>query len=130
MWPYNSNKFPWTNLHGFNLDWVIETVKSYTEKVDDLLGQIDTLFDTYEKKNNLTNARKLSETGNFTGTWFGYAVTWFTERIAQLFTLVDSNADQIQFLTDQFQDGATGLIIECGFFTDNDINNSYDGGVW
>lgn len=30
------NKYPYTNLHNENQDWIIETIKEYTEKVDQL----------------------------------------------------------------------------------------------
>lgn len=117
------NKFPWTNLHGFNLDWVIETVKSYTSKVDELAQEIEDFSDTYETKVNITNARKLSPSGNFTGTWFGKTFT-------KIFGKVDDNADMIEYLTNQFSDGRTGLVIDGGFFEETGIDKNYDGGVF
>ena len=33
---FNWNKFPWTNLHELNLDWIIQTVKTLENKVDEL----------------------------------------------------------------------------------------------
>ena len=56
------NKFPWVNTHGFNLDWVIETVKSLQSTVENFVTT------DFETKTNVTDNRKLSENGNFTGT--------------------------------------------------------------
>lgn len=42
---------------------------------------------------------------------------------------VDSNTDQIQFITSQFEEGATGLVIDGGFAGETEINKQYDGGV-
>lgn len=67
----NFNKFPWTNLHGFNLDWVIEKVKECISTVESMAQAIAEFPAKYETKENITTARKLSPTGNFTGTWFG-----------------------------------------------------------
>lgn len=117
------NKFPWTNLHGFNLDWVIETVKSYVSKVDELEEDIKVIDDTYEKKETITVERKLSPTGNFSGTWFG-------NTFSKVFGKVDSNTDQIEYLTNQFSDGRTGLVIDGGFFEQTGIDKNYDGGVF
>lgn len=33
---FNWNKFPWTNLHDLNLDWIIQTVKQLENKVAEL----------------------------------------------------------------------------------------------
>lgn len=65
------NKFPWTNLHGFNLDWVIEKVQECISTVSELTQEIADISETYETKENITTQRKLSPTGNFTGTWWG-----------------------------------------------------------
>jgi len=116
-------KFPWTDMHGFNLDWVIETVKSYTSKVDELGQEIQDISDTYETKENITNSRKLSPSGNFTGKWNGKTYTEF-------YGEVDSNSDTLQYLVKQFSDGRTGLVIDGGFFEETGINKNYDGGVF
>lgn len=65
------NKTPWTNLHGFNLDWVIETVKECKSLVDGIVQEVTDIFKTYVTKTEMSNNRKLSETGDFTGTWKG-----------------------------------------------------------
>lgn len=119
------NKFPWSNLHGFNLDWVIQTVQECKSTVDGIVEEVNGIFEKYVTKENLTNTRKLSESGDFTGTLCNSLKT-ACEVVAE----IDTNSDQIEFLTDQFSDGATGLVIECGFFTDGDIDKNYDGGVW
>ena len=36
---FNWRKFPWTNLHDLNLDWIIQTVKTLEENLADAIGQ-------------------------------------------------------------------------------------------
>lgn len=118
------NKFPWTNMHGFNLDWVIETVKSYVGKVDELEQELQEFDGKYETKENITSNRKLSETGDFTGTLDG-------EPVSQVLSDIEGNDEQIKYLIDQFQTGTTGLIIDGGIWDDGGaITRTFDGGVW
>ena len=117
------NKFPWVNTHGFNLDWVIQKVTEASNKVDDLTEEIENISDTYETKENITTSRKLSKTGDFTGTWFGNTFT-------KIFGKVDSNNDKIDYLTNQFYNGQTGYVIDGGFFEETLINKNYNGGVF
>lgn len=119
----NFNKFPWTNLHGFNLDWVIEKVKECVAAVESMAQAIAEFPSKYETKENITTARKLSPTGNFTGTWQG-------ETYTKVFGKVDTNNDLINYLTNQFSDGRTGLVIDGGFFEQTGIDKNYDGGVF
>ena len=39
---FNWRKFPWTNLHDLNLDWIIQTVKTLEEAVSTFREMIDT----------------------------------------------------------------------------------------
>lgn len=117
------NKFPWTNLHGFNLDWVIEKVQECITAVQSFGQAIADIPTIYETKQNITNARKLSPSGNFTGTWQGQTYT-------QVFGKVDNNTDMIKYLTNQFSDGQTGLVIDGGFFEETGIKKNYNGGVF
>jgi hypothetical protein len=64
------NKFPWSNMHGFNLDWVIETVKECKSLVDGIVQEVKDIFVNYATKTELKNKYKIDEKGNFTGTWF------------------------------------------------------------
>lgn len=117
------NKFPWTNLHGFNLNWVIEKVQECVTAVQSFGQAIADIPLIYETKQNITNARKLSPSGNFTGKWNGKTYT-------QVFSKVDQNSDMIEYLTDRFTDGQTGLKIDGGFFEDTGIKKNYDGGIF
>ena len=36
---FNWVKFPWTNLHELNLDWIIQTVKTLEDNLNDAIGQ-------------------------------------------------------------------------------------------
>lgn len=42
---FNWRKFPWTNLHDLNLDWIIQTVKTLEENLSDALAQVQTAVD-------------------------------------------------------------------------------------
>ena len=115
------NKYPWTNYHNANLYWVIETVKECEKKVKDFENEIGAIPETYETKQNITNNRKLSSSGNFTGKWNGKTFT-------EVFGKTQQNSDLIKYLTNQFSDGQTGLVIDGGFFEDTGIKKNYDGG--
>ena len=131
-YPYNGE---------FNLDYEDDW---NTLSVYEKLCFIKHYFDTYkaefllfqeqlvlkEDSSNINLNRLLSEFGDFTGTWFGNSYTDITTDILINSTNIDGLTDQIEFLTQQFADGATGLVIECGYFNDNEIVDSYDGGVW
>lgn len=41
---FNNKKFPWSNFHGMNLDWIIQTVMEYAEQVATIPEQIDEDF--------------------------------------------------------------------------------------
>ena len=43
---FNWRKFPWTNLHDLNLDWIIQTVKTLEENLADALARVQTIVDT------------------------------------------------------------------------------------
>lgn len=111
---------PYTNFHNLNLDWVIEQVNNMGLRIDNIDMVLRTL-DEYEKKEHLTNNRKLSETGDFTGTIFGRPGNL-------LLGQVDSNTEKIRFLVNMFNNGQTGLVIDGGVFTEMGINKLYDGG--
>jgi hypothetical protein len=136
------NKFPWTNFHGFNLDWVIEKVQECVSAVENFAQEIADIPTIYETKQNITNARKLSPDGNFTGKINGVNSSEYLTKTGdfkgsihgvdsfELLTEVDSNGDQIVYLTSQFVDGQTGLMVDGGFFGEDEIDMNYDGGVW
>ena len=42
---FNWIKFPWTNLHDLNLDWVIQTVKTLEDNLSDALALVQTTVD-------------------------------------------------------------------------------------
>ena len=47
------HKFPYSNFHEINLDWIINTVKSYGTLIDELKAEIDDAVDYL--KTNLEN---------------------------------------------------------------------------
>ena len=67
---FNWRKFPWTNLHDLNLDWIIQTVKTLEDNLTDAIGQFTELVNT-AITNTLTGSGDLtiSKTGdvNITG---------------------------------------------------------------
>ena len=42
---FNWRKFPWTNLHDLNLDWIIQTVKTLEDNLSDALALVQTTVD-------------------------------------------------------------------------------------
>ena len=67
---FNWRKFPWTNLHDLNLDWIIQTVKTLEENLADAVSTFQKMIDT-AISNTLTGSGDLtiSKTGdvNITG---------------------------------------------------------------
>lgn len=109
----------------FSLYELLLKVIEKLNEVIDIVNGFDEELTKKEDSDNITNNRKLSENGDFTGTLCNGAKT-----ACQVVNEIDSNTGQISFLTNQFEDGATGLVVDGGFFTDDDINKNYDGGVW
>jgi len=108
---YDNHKYPWLNTHGLNLDWVIQTVKDAGLATEDLDARFDLKADiTYVDQQDALKTDKTTTTA--------------------LASEVDNQGNQIQYLYNQFQDGQTGLVIDGGFFGDDDINKNYDGGTW
>ena len=42
---FNWRKFPWTNLHDLNLDWIIQTVKTLDDNLSEALARVQTTVD-------------------------------------------------------------------------------------
>lgn len=118
-------KWPYTNYHDLNLDWILETVKACKENVEGIIDEVQNILKNFVTKEELTNERKLSSIGDFTGTLCNS-----TKTACEVVSGIDSNYDSIKLLTEQFEDGATGQVVECGYFGDDEINRLYDGGVW
>lgn len=43
---FNWRKFPWTNLHDLNLDWIIQTVKTLEDNLTDAIGKFTEIVNT------------------------------------------------------------------------------------
>ena len=43
---FNWRKFPWTNLHDLNLDWIIQTVKQLEDNLTDAVGKFTDIVNT------------------------------------------------------------------------------------
>lgn len=115
-------QFPYTNFHDLNLDWILQKIKELQTELE-ALTPASVILKEYEKSANITNARKLSALGNFTGTLNGVAISTMLNKI-------NSNADALKYLSDQFSDGQTGLVIDGAFFEDDGIHKNYNGGVF
>jgi hypothetical protein len=115
-------QFPYTNYHDLNLDWVLKVIKELQAAIANIKPATEALKD-YEKSATITEQRKLSPTGNFTGTIAGRAASLILSGI-------DSNRNQINYIANQFSDGQTGLVIDGGFFEDSGIRRNYNGGMF
>ena len=62
---FNWRKFPWTNLHDLNLDWIIQTVKTLENNLADAVGKFTEIVNT-AITNTLTGSGDLtiSKTGD------------------------------------------------------------------
>ena len=62
---FNWRKFPWTNLHDLNLDWIIQTVKTLEDNLTDAVGKFTEIVNTAITK-TLTGSGDLtiSKTGD------------------------------------------------------------------
>lgn len=102
---------------------VLSKINEVIESTNGIDQKFIDLWAAKENKDDLTNLRKLSPTGDFTGSIQGIGTL-------VLIAYIINNRQQITWLIEQFQHGATGLVIDCGIFTQALINNSYDGGTW
>jgi hypothetical protein len=108
------------------LDWVIKTVDYCLKTVEGIVAQVNDIVKDYLKTTDYNadmTKRKLSATGNFTGSIQNIPST-------TIVTKTDSNDKTLQYLTSQFADGQTGLVIDGGFFEDEGIDKNYDGGIF
>lgn len=120
-------QFPYTNFHDLNLDWIIEKIKEIEDFKESIPGNIIDILDSINDKEDveyLTNFRKLSLLGDFTGTLAG------SLSALQVVEYILNNKEQIQFLYSQFADGQTGYVIDGGFFLETGIQNNYSGGYF
>ena len=93
-------------------------------EIIEIVNQFETDITNKEDSSNITNNRKLSENGDFTGTLCG------KKSACQTVSEIDNNRDQIQFIANQFSDGQTGLVVDGGFFIETGIKASYNGGYF
>ena len=100
--------------------YIIELLKDGLIKVDEVITQLDKKEDI----DFLTNNRKLSLDGNFTG------MLCNLKSACEVVNEINMNYDSIKYLQEQFETGATGQVIECGIFEDENITREFDGGVW
>ena len=56
---FNWRKFPWTNLHDLNLDWIIQTVKTLEENLADAISSFPKMINT-AISNTLTGSGDLT----------------------------------------------------------------------
>lgn len=122
---FNQKKYPWSNFHGMNLDWIVETVEYCKTKVDEFAQAIIDFPVLYEKKDDITNKRKLSPSGDFTG-------TWFTDTHSKITTDISTLEANYSTITDAINNRETfGLIYDGKIFPfTEDIETIIDGGVF
>lgn len=92
-------------------------------EVVDFANEFDDKLKIKEDSSHITRARKLSNTGDFTGTLDG-------KPLLTVFSEITDNSDKLSYLTSQFSDGQTGLVIDGGYFEGSEIKKNIDGGVF
>lgn len=118
--PVNERRFDFNQEELSSLELTARMNNKINEIID-FINNLGNIMNGYELSSNITNNRKLSPTGNFTGTLMGRSVF---DVLAEL----DDDSDKIKYLTNQFADGQTGLVIDGGFFEATGIDKNYDGG--
>lgn len=121
-YPIFDRRFDFTTDELTNIETTARIIKLVNEIID-ILNNWNTNLEQYEKIANITNNRKLSPTGNFTGTLMGRLVS-------MVLASVDDSAQKIVYLANQFEDGQTGLVIDGGFFEADAIDKNYNGGIF
>ena len=93
---FNWRKFPWTNLHDLNLDWIIQTVKTLEENLTDAVSTFREMIDT-AISNTLTGSGDLTinKTGdvNISGAHVNLSNTYISAGSEQL-TLHNPNSNK------------------------------------
>ena len=93
---FNWRKFPWTNLHDLNLDWIIQTVKTLENNLADAVGKFTEIVNT-AITNTLTGSGDLtiSKTGdvNISGAHVNLSNTYISAGSEQL-TLHNPNSNK------------------------------------
>ena len=93
---FNWRKFPWTNLHDLNLDWIIQTVKTLEDNLADAVGKFTEIVNT-AITNTLTGSGDLtiSKTGdvNISGAHVNLSNTYISAGSEQL-TLHNPNSNK------------------------------------
>lgn len=128
---FNWRKFPWTNLHDLNLDWIIQTVKTLEENLSDALALVQTTVDAAITK-LLTGSGDLtiSKTGdvNITGNSVRLSKTVISAGNEQLTmhnttsnTSMGANYNSGVLTLTNNQNGAAGIALYA-------INTPADGG--
>lgn len=84
---FNWRKFPWTNLHDLNLDWIIQTVKTLENNLADAVGKFTEIVNT-AITNTLTGSGDLTinKTGdvNISGAHVNLSNTYISAGSEQL----------------------------------------------
>ena len=93
---FNWRKFPWTNIHDLNLDWIIQTVKTLEENLAAAVSTFREMIDT-AISNTLTGSGDLTinKTGdvNITGAHVNLSNTYISAGSEQL-TLHNPNSNK------------------------------------
>lgn len=129
---FNWRKFPWTNLHDLNLDWIIQTVKTLENNLADAVSTFKEMIDT-AISNTLTGSGDLtiSKTGvvRISGNSVQLSKTWISDTSEQL-TLHNPNSNTN--MTANYNSGVLRLInnqnLEAGGVAIYPINTPTDGG--
>lgn len=76
------NKYPYTDFHELNLDWVLENVKRIADEHDIIIKDIQKLKDDTE---NLTEFYSALMTGDFPDDFKASLAAWFQSNSVELF---------------------------------------------
>lgn len=110
---------------GYSPFELLNTLINMINDFIDYLNSVQSQFDAKEDSDDITNNRKLSENGDFAGTWFGDTYTKITTDIAESLLLSQTMIDAINARE------SIGLIYDGDTFPYIDgIDVTIDGGVF
>lgn len=106
-------KYPWTDFHDLNLDWLVKTVKDLMSAVDDLDDWKTTHETEYEELKDLYDA---IISGNFPPAMYNALTTWVQNNavnlIGEMVKMVTFTCNDAGYLVAHVPDSWTGIIFK------------------
>ena len=107
------NKYPWTDFHEMNLDWLIKTVKALIDAVESLDDWKNQFEEQYEQIVQLYNDLV---SGNFPPAMYDALTTWVQNNavtlVGEMVKMVTFTCNDAGYLVAHVPDSWTGIIFK------------------